>query len=452
VRNFLNRVRQLSQRHPALAITVVLVGASATWLVASSFAAPHAVIVSKPHQIHVWLSPSGNDSTCARNNPSRPCATFDRAYELAHGGDTVAVAAGTYPMTTPTEDATKITPSNQGKNGAVAFICEGNGDVHFDAPNFVFAPGLSDVSVTGGCFRFNDVNFGYGGYPQRTRDIALHNVHMTSVECAGCADVTIDGSEIGPMIACYAASTGGVPASAMCDPDSVADGQAYWATHGGSNTAGSYLAFFHDGDAGNVQDIVLSHDRFHDINTKYSSQLHDECLFLWNFDGVTLDGNTFKRCGIFDVFIPAENGSDNLTIQNNTFGPPVQTLDNGGQNGIELARDWRDVVVQSNSGTVVRNWLIRFNKFSHGLSLDNGEVGQQFVDVRVLGNVLGNNTYCPPGTSFIYNVFVGGGCGSHPLSVARFPYIDYSAGDFRLIPNSRTARFLKVARGKIQGR
>jgi hypothetical protein len=450
VKNVLNRVRRLARSHPALTISGLVVGASATWLVASSLAAPATVAASMPPKIHVWLSPSGNDSTCVRNHASSPCATFDRAYEVAHGGDAVAVAAGTYPITTPSESATKITPSDRGKNGTVSFVCEGNGNVHFDAPNFVFAPGLSEVSVSGSCFHFNDVNFGYGGYPQQTHDIALHGVHMTSVECAGCARVTIDGSEIGPMIACYAPNTAGVPASATCDPSSMADGQAFWAAHGGSNTAGSYLAFFHDGDAGHVQDIVLSHNRFHDINTKYSSKLHDECLFLWNFDGVILDGNTFKRCGIFDVFIPAENGSDNLTVENNTFGPPVETLDNGGQNGVELARDWRDVVVQSNSGTVVRNWLIRFNRFSHGLSLDNGHVGQQFLNVRVLGNVLGNNTYCPPGSTFDYNVFVGRGCGSHPLSVSRFPYIDYSAGDFRLMPNSRAARFLKASRVKVR--
>lgn len=39
---------------------------------------------------------SGNDSTCARGDLSRPCASFARAYQLANPGDIVEVSGGNY--------------------------------------------------------------------------------------------------------------------------------------------------------------------------------------------------------------------------------------------------------------------------------------------------------------------------------------------------------------------
>jgi chitodextrinase len=41
---------------------------------------------------NVYLSPSGNDSTCARGDGTKPCATFDRAYHVAQCGDVVQVS------------------------------------------------------------------------------------------------------------------------------------------------------------------------------------------------------------------------------------------------------------------------------------------------------------------------------------------------------------------------
>jgi chitodextrinase len=46
---------------------------------------------------NVYVSPSGNDSTCGRGDASKPCASFQRAYDLSQGGDLISVAAGSYP-------------------------------------------------------------------------------------------------------------------------------------------------------------------------------------------------------------------------------------------------------------------------------------------------------------------------------------------------------------------
>lgn len=45
----------------------------------------------------VFVSLAGSDTTCARGNASKPCATFQRAYEIARQGDVVQVAGGEYP-------------------------------------------------------------------------------------------------------------------------------------------------------------------------------------------------------------------------------------------------------------------------------------------------------------------------------------------------------------------
>jgi chitodextrinase len=42
------------------------------------------------------VSTSGSDATCVRGDLSKPCASLSKAYSLAQGGDTIAVACGTY--------------------------------------------------------------------------------------------------------------------------------------------------------------------------------------------------------------------------------------------------------------------------------------------------------------------------------------------------------------------
>lgn len=42
------------------------------------------------------VSPSGRDARCVRGDASRPCLSFDRAYQLTQPGDVVTVGCGTY--------------------------------------------------------------------------------------------------------------------------------------------------------------------------------------------------------------------------------------------------------------------------------------------------------------------------------------------------------------------
>src|SRR5579864_1282508 len=45
---------------------------------------------------NVWVSTTGNDSTCVRNDQTKPCVTFQKACSIAQGGDIVSVANGSY--------------------------------------------------------------------------------------------------------------------------------------------------------------------------------------------------------------------------------------------------------------------------------------------------------------------------------------------------------------------
>ena len=130
----------------------------------------------------VWVAVDGSDRTCRRNDRRRPCATFDRAYHVARGGDTVVVAGGRYPVTALGESATYIDPRDS-KGSAVTFACRGNGDVTFAAPVFAFHPGVNGVVFRGGCFHFHIPYFGYGGSSALAQNITLDGVHMQGFNC-----------------------------------------------------------------------------------------------------------------------------------------------------------------------------------------------------------------------------------------------------------------------------
>jgi hypothetical protein len=66
-----------------------------------------------PAQPNLRVAVNGNDASCARRAAAPPCASFNRAYALAQGGDLVEVAAGAYP-------ATSIRPAGE-KSGPVTF-------------------------------------------------------------------------------------------------------------------------------------------------------------------------------------------------------------------------------------------------------------------------------------------------------------------------------------------
>ena len=381
---------------------------------------------------NVSLATGGNDSTCVRNDQAKPCRTFDRAYQVAQPGDTVSVAGGTYPTTEPAAGATTIFPDGSATGDApVTFTC--SGEVTFDAPNFTFYPGVNDVTVKGGCFRFHVVHFGYGsGAAERTVSITVEGVHMESFEIAGADQITIRNSEIGPAVYCFGAGEA-VPEVWKCRSSEPAE--AYWAAKGGS-TNQQMQPFIHDSKYAGPSNILLEGNWIHDHQTRESNKLHTSGMLVWNGQNLTFRRNRFERNATNDIQFSGT--PTNVLMENNWFGAPYTTMD-GGATPVEADKDWREVTLKTEPGYSYANWLIRFNSFAHGLSIDNSASNPTYANFRVVGNILGSYSYCESrGEKFDFNVFVGGGaCGANVIALGSFPYSSYSSPiDFHLTGGS----------------
>jgi hypothetical protein len=403
----------------------------------------------------VWLATTGNDAGCRRNDQTRPCATFGKSFQLAHGGDTVIVQAGRYPTTNESSGATDIGPPGK-KQAPVTFRCAGGGDVTFAAAEFAFLPGVSGVAFQGGCFRFHVVDFGYGGYTGVTSNIELDGVHMESFNCPGCRNVTIRNSEIGPLVACYMPGDGyGVPSYGNCDASDP--NQAYWAAQGGTSGP-QQEPFIHSGGAGRAINFTLDHDRIHGISSRWSGT-HTGGLLIWDTDGLTIENTTFDHDAIYDIEFNSCSNDIDVVLRNNVFGWPVYSFDpTEPRPGKELPTGFRELGIgvggaaQCGGTTPIeRNWTIEFNRIAHGFITD-GIPGTTYDNVVIRGNVLGSQTTCgqngvPVGVTFDSNVFVGRhSCGTHALRVSRSPYVDAASGDFQLRPRSAAACFVANVR------
>jgi chitodextrinase len=382
----------------------------------------------------VYLAVSGNDSTCVRNDPTHPCATFNRAYHVAQGGDTVLVAAGSYPVTAPSEGATAIDPDGS-KSSAVTFACQGNGDVTFAAPVFAFHPGLGGVTFTGSCFRFHVPYFGYGGYTALTHDVILDRVHMDSFECAGCANVTIMNSEVGPMDTCYGPGHG----RASCDPANPVE--AYWASRSAGSTDVQAEPYVHNGGAGFAKNFSLIGDHIHGMQTRDSGSLHTGGLLIWNVDGLILRGNLFDHNAIYDIEENANSTVSNVTMENNVFGWPVYPFDGASTDGQETPKDWREIDL--GGAATLSNALIRYNSFAHGALF---RADGTFSNVRVVGNILGNYSACgPAGITFDHNMSFGGGTACGGAQLTSVPYASYGGMDWHIGTGSTAALYVPGA-------
>src|SRR3970282_355241 len=65
---------------------------------------------------------------------------------------------------------------------------------------------------------------------------------------------------------------------------------------------------------------------------------------------------------------------------------------------------FREVAIRSEPGRTYSNWLIGFNSFVHGLSVDNSAVTPAYANFRVIRNILGVYSYCPPGPTWYENM------------------------------------------------
>ncbi len=406
----------------------------------SSATAATAACASQQAAASVWLSPAGNDATCARADSSKPCATFDRAYHLARPGDTVSVAAGTYAADDPQSGLTEIRwdESKRSAGSDVSFACQGNGDVSFSSPGFLIR--AAHLRLQGSCFRFHVVYLSWSGDTVRNASyLTLDSVHMESFASAGSEHATISNSEIGPNVNCWAQGTSGSGANGgpitpamWCDPASPVE--AFWAARG--NADQQMEPFVHANYAGDTTDFTLEGNWIHDIQTKDAANLHTGGLLLMQAgaDNLVLRANRFERNAVYDL--EADPSPSGVTLENNWFGSAVEPLSSGQGASATLARAEVENVLRSGGQLCFSDWLVRFNSFAHGYAPnETGAPGSCWANVRVIGNIIGSWGCAAgqPGISYDANAVVGAVCGQSSVELASFPYVALEGAiDFHL--------------------
>jgi hypothetical protein len=196
-------------------------------------------------------------------------------------------------------------------------------------------------------------------------------------------------------------------------------------------------------------DVLIEGAYFHDLEYDPSApDAHWECMYLNGGRNVTIRGNRFERCAIFDLFVTisgpdaAALGHENLTIENNWFAPATNGLGVPSRGWSSLSLAW----CGNSSQPAYRNVKIRNNSFGPGAGiekdLNSDAFGCQWKNVSVTGNI-GTYGGCTNGWSFAYNLWVGTSkCDASDLIIGALPYTNPGGFDHHLLAGSAAEGFV----------
>jgi hypothetical protein len=498
--NTLRRVRKekpgVSQRtgfgqflvRSLVAFGAVTLTAAAFAAVAGALRGPigHSAKLSKrPHRGHVFVSLSGDDSTCVRGDAGKPCATFEGAYRVAQQGDLVQVAAGTYPGQEIDYDSSKSSAA-----GGCRLIYNGDGTFS---------------SSTAGCVTFEPApgaSVQVGAHTRTTADLNMYTTStipvvstadfypvngviavtlgrswwkctgMDASDLTGCTprggscstflcgwdkgtDVVEGGVKVlggsfadfkGLSAATISVNSDGTHAATdvLFDGDTAAYG--YWngsylfveySSLGGFNGSqpNTYTNCSHCG----IYDTTVHDERLDHCDGSLSGQAtnplcHGDGFIVENSTNAYFVGSTFYGNDVFHIFFGhgATANPGPVTIANNYFGNcgPIT----GCSAPVSIRGDTGDTL---DSYTITGNssnggWLIGANAGATSVSLTNWQVD---------GNILGRDE-CPSepggwngrwGVRFVNNIGAGPACASSfgPIARGNLRTSDIAMGDGR---------------------
>jgi hypothetical protein len=400
--------------------------AVAVGLVPAAMPVRHA---AAPRLTHLFVAPGGSDAgTCTR---TRPCATFDRAYRVAHPGDTVEIAGGAYPTQVVQVDRRKVNltpPCSLGRRarcvvfrpvaGATVTI---EGDLVVYASNALFLGSGRPLRFRIGKMLRSEATPGQA----TSHNVTFDDLHGAGFEIGPNHHITIKGGNWGPNYVCGTSGT---------DENKV-------------------------GPDGNIprqwpHDVVLDGLRIHDQNSYHLDLCHMGGLFLISGHNITLRNSIFSRNAVYDIQVQDFTNADccgmkfgqmhDVLMENNWFGPPVRGLDE--PNG-SRRNDLQPELQLDGSYGGWKNWLIRFNSFYNGLDFAFRSA-PTFRNVRVIGNI-GDAPGCNAGArglTWAFNAWRHGRCGRTDVNIRNFPYRDVRIGseDYHLTGG----RALNLVRGK----
>ncbi len=160
----------------------------------------------------------------------------------------------------------------------------------------------------------------------------------------------------------------------------------------------------------NGSNITFENNKIHDAGLRSGSGAHTECMYVWSVTNLTLKRNHFYHCAVMDVFITGSAVANGGYVENNVFEKPWSTT---GQLGSGLAFHFRN---GGDPSPDPNNWDFRYNTFIGPLSI-SGENPVGSGGMRVIGNVFLSGAACgKSNTTYSYNAFVSGGCGTNSIT------------------------------------
>jgi hypothetical protein len=370
----------------------------------------------------VFVAPNGSDGGACTQ--AAPCASLDRAYHVAAPGQTVSIAAGTYPSEVVTIDPTKLNAS---------------ADVVFQpAPGATVQLGNLDVYGSHAVFRGFQLEKlivdGTAGESQTAHNLTFDNLHAETFNVGPTHDITIENSDFGPSVFCYARGS-------ATDPSTWCPAGSPYAQTGNTDPD----AENHIGPDGTIMnqwphDIVVSGVRIHDQNSLDLDTMHTGGLFLISGYDITIRNSIFQQDAVYDVQVQDFSNPDccgmtfgpvhDVVLQGNWFGAPVRGLNDPG--GATTNDDQPEVQLDPRNGACWKNWSIRLNAFYNGLAL-GFDAQPCFSNVTVAANI-GESpgpVQCwpgAPGLTWLLNLWVGGSCGRTDIAIPRLPYANTTIG------------------------
>ena len=219
------------------------------------------------------VSTTGSDKNACTT--TSPCNTLNRAYGAAVPGQTVEIAAGSYPGQLIKPDPAKTAADDVVFRPASGATVTFTGELTIQASHLE----IRDVTIVGNNWHVR----------QGADDVTLRNVRASKIFITSASNIRVLGGEVGPA--------------------ENADPQIKTA----SETAPV------------PTNILLDRVYFHDI-IRTNPAAHTECLQIMAGNGIVIRNSRFERCATHGIFINPflTDKIRDLLIENNWFGATIE--------------------------------------------------------------------------------------------------------------------------------
>jgi hypothetical protein len=290
----------------------------------------------------------------------------------------VQVAGGTYPAQTIQPD-----PAKAGASARVTFVAAPSASLNISGALTVSGSHVEVANMSAQMWRVVSTS------TTSTTDVVMRNMTVSYFGIGSSSNVQVLGGSVGPAVDISSNITG--------------------------NPAPS--------------NILISGVLFHDY-VRTRTGVHMECLHVFPAVQLTIVGNRFRNCAVFDALLGNYGGGSdlqNVRIENNVFDAPGSLA--GGLSAGPYS------IMFGTSGRTVSNVTIDYNSFLGTIVFQpNGT----YSNVRIDSNVGPRTQYScgtPPGISFSYNVWATAACGPTDL-MAPSGFTDPANLDLTLTPGA----------------